>query len=235
MKGGKAFYKKNYANNIYNFFYFLLSYLLLCPSSDPPFPGKPFGSCEWTSCRSEFSANGRASPYGTPGSRAGSCTEAWARPIRRRYATCAVRCETHRIGGEGLGVGRECVPAFTALCCIFQVKAFCDVDDNKIQKGFYTYEDSKVRPATGTPNTTSLLWFNVTPAKIWVQIIGHPVRFQQWFISLNIVQQRPKPKIPVLHYKDAAAPFIVCVKLVSRRLCVVCLVFLTPCPTSLVI
>ncbi|XP_030270048.1 queuosine-tRNA galactosyltransferase isoform X2 [Sparus aurata] len=49
-----------------------------------------------------------------------------------------------------------------------KVKAFCDVDENKIQKGFYTYEESK---------------------------------------------QRPKPKIPVLHYKDASAPFIICVKL----------------------
>ncbi|KAM8878359.1 queuosine-tRNA galactosyltransferase isoform 2-T2 [Spinachia spinachia] len=49
-----------------------------------------------------------------------------------------------------------------------RVKALCDVDDNKIKKGFYTYEESK---------------------------------------------QRPKPKIPVLHYKDAAAPFIICVKL----------------------
>lgn len=28
------------------------------------------------------------------------------------------------------------------------MKAFCDVDDNKIQKGFYTYEESKVRSAT---------------------------------------------------------------------------------------
>lgn len=26
-----------------------------------------------------------------------------------------------------------------------QVKAFCDVDENKIKKGFYTYEESKVR------------------------------------------------------------------------------------------
>ncbi|XP_072513321.1 queuosine-tRNA galactosyltransferase isoform X2 [Salminus brasiliensis] len=49
-----------------------------------------------------------------------------------------------------------------------KVKAFCDVDKNKIQKGFYTYEESK---------------------------------------------ERPKPKIPVLHYKDASPPFIVCVKL----------------------
>lgn len=49
-----------------------------------------------------------------------------------------------------------------------KVKAFCDVDENKIQKGFYTYEESK---------------------------------------------ERPKPKIPVLHYKNASAPFIICVKL----------------------
>ncbi|XP_032398052.1 queuosine-tRNA galactosyltransferase [Etheostoma spectabile] len=49
-----------------------------------------------------------------------------------------------------------------------KVKAFCDVDDNKIHKGFYTYEESK---------------------------------------------QRPKPKIPVVHYKDTSAPVIICVKL----------------------
>ncbi|KAF7656673.1 hypothetical protein LDENG_00037690 [Lucifuga dentata] len=49
-----------------------------------------------------------------------------------------------------------------------KVKAFCDVDENKIQKGFYTYEESK---------------------------------------------ERPKPKIPILHYKDASSPFIICVKL----------------------
>lgn len=49
-----------------------------------------------------------------------------------------------------------------------KVRAFCDVDDKKIKKGWYTYEDSK---------------------------------------------DRPKPKIPVLHYRDASPPFIVCVKL----------------------
>lgn len=49
-----------------------------------------------------------------------------------------------------------------------KVKAFCDVDENKIKKGFYTYEESK---------------------------------------------ERPKPKIPVVHYEAASAPFIICVKL----------------------
>lgn len=49
-----------------------------------------------------------------------------------------------------------------------KVTAFCDVDENKIQKGFYTYEESK---------------------------------------------ERPKPKIPVLHFRNASPPFIVCVKL----------------------
>ncbi|XP_053333300.1 UDP-GlcNAc:betaGal beta-1,3-N-acetylglucosaminyltransferase-like protein 1 isoform X3 [Clarias gariepinus] len=49
-----------------------------------------------------------------------------------------------------------------------KVKAFCDVDENKIKKGFYTYEESK---------------------------------------------DRPKPRIPVLHYRDASPPFILCVKL----------------------
>nr|XP_060620512.1 UDP-GlcNAc:betaGal beta-1,3-N-acetylglucosaminyltransferase-like protein 1 isoform X3 [Anolis sagrei ordinatus] len=49
-----------------------------------------------------------------------------------------------------------------------KVVAFCDVDRNKIAKGFYTYEDSK---------------------------------------------EIPKPRIPVLHFRDASPPFIICVKL----------------------
>ncbi|MEQ2232266.1 UDP-GlcNAc:betaGal beta-1,3-N-acetylglucosaminyltransferase-like protein 1 [Ilyodon furcidens] len=49
-----------------------------------------------------------------------------------------------------------------------KVKAFCDVDENKIQKSFYTYEESK---------------------------------------------QRPKPTVPIRHYKEATGPFIICVKL----------------------
>ncbi|XP_031667065.1 queuosine-tRNA galactosyltransferase isoform X2 [Oncorhynchus kisutch] len=49
-----------------------------------------------------------------------------------------------------------------------KVRAFCDVDENKIKKGFYTYEESK---------------------------------------------ERPKPQIPVLHYRDASPPYIICVKL----------------------
>uniref|UniRef100_A0A8B9JSR3 UDP-GlcNAc:betaGal beta-1,3-N-acetylglucosaminyltransferase-like 1 n=1 Tax=Astyanax mexicanus TaxID=7994 RepID=A0A8B9JSR3_ASTMX len=32
-----------------------------------------------------------------------------------------------------------------------KVKAFCDVDENKIKKGFYTYEDSKERPKPKIP------------------------------------------------------------------------------------
>ncbi|XP_027696139.1 UDP-GlcNAc:betaGal beta-1,3-N-acetylglucosaminyltransferase-like protein 1 isoform X1 [Vombatus ursinus] len=49
-----------------------------------------------------------------------------------------------------------------------KVVAFCDVDKNKIKKGFYSYEDSK---------------------------------------------ERPKPKIPIQHFKDADPPFVICVKL----------------------
>uniref|UniRef100_A0A3P8VXH2 UDP-GlcNAc:betaGal beta-1,3-N-acetylglucosaminyltransferase-like 1 n=1 Tax=Cynoglossus semilaevis TaxID=244447 RepID=A0A3P8VXH2_CYNSE len=49
-----------------------------------------------------------------------------------------------------------------------KVKAFCDVDERKIKKRFYTFEESK---------------------------------------------EKPKPKIPILHYKHASAPFIICVKL----------------------
>eukprot|EP00070_Physeter_catodon_P047826 XP_028354720.1 UDP-GlcNAc:betaGal beta-1,3-N-acetylglucosaminyltransferase-like protein 1 isoform X4 [Physeter catodon] len=54
-----------------------------------------------------------------------------------------------------------------------RVVAFCDVDENKIKKGFYCYEDS---------------------------------------------QERPKPRVPVLHFRAAQPPFVICVKLVSVRL-----------------
>ncbi|KAI4566821.1 hypothetical protein MJG53_015498 [Ovis ammon polii x Ovis aries] len=57
-----------------------------------------------------------------------------------------------------------------------KVAAFCDVDENKIRKGFYCYEDS---------------------------------------------QERPKPRIPVLHFRAARPPFVICVKLwdAMSRLC----------------
>ncbi|XP_041961154.1 UDP-GlcNAc:betaGal beta-1,3-N-acetylglucosaminyltransferase-like protein 1 isoform X1 [Alosa sapidissima] len=66
-------------------------------------------------------------------------------------------------GKQGRKLYRSLTPANQK-----KVKFFCDVDENKIKKGFYTYEDSK---------------------------------------------ERPKPKIPVMHFKDSSAPYIVCVKL----------------------
>ncbi|XP_069916162.1 queuosine-tRNA galactosyltransferase isoform X4 [Oryctolagus cuniculus] len=55
-----------------------------------------------------------------------------------------------------------------------KVAAFCDVDENKIRKGFYCYEDS---------------------------------------------QERPRPRIPILHFRAAQPPFVICVKL-EACLCV---------------
>uniref|UniRef100_A0A8C4JFJ0 UDP-GlcNAc:betaGal beta-1,3-N-acetylglucosaminyltransferase like 1 n=1 Tax=Dromaius novaehollandiae TaxID=8790 RepID=A0A8C4JFJ0_DRONO len=49
-----------------------------------------------------------------------------------------------------------------------KVTAFCDVDEKKITKGFYTYEES---------------------------------------------EEKPKPKIPICHFREATPPFIICVKL----------------------
>uniref|UniRef100_A0A8V1AK53 UDP-GlcNAc:betaGal beta-1,3-N-acetylglucosaminyltransferase like 1 n=1 Tax=Gallus gallus TaxID=9031 RepID=A0A8V1AK53_CHICK len=48
-----------------------------------------------------------------------------------------------------------------------KVTAFCDVDEKKIAKGFYTFEES---------------------------------------------EERPKPKIPICHFREATPPFIICVK-----------------------
>ncbi|XP_018603489.1 queuosine-tRNA galactosyltransferase isoform X2 [Scleropages formosus] len=49
-----------------------------------------------------------------------------------------------------------------------KVRAFCDVDENKIRKGFYTYEESK---------------------------------------------EKPKPRVPIVHFREALPPYVVCVKL----------------------
>ncbi|XP_015415425.1 PREDICTED: UDP-GlcNAc:betaGal beta-1,3-N-acetylglucosaminyltransferase-like protein 1 [Myotis davidii] len=54
------------------------------------------------------------------------------------------------------------------VLCPPQVVAFCDVDENKIKKGFYCYEDS---------------------------------------------QEKPKPRVPILHFRAARPPFVICVKL----------------------
>ena len=39
--------------------------------------------------------------------------------------------------------------------------------------------------------------------------------FKSQGLILCSFQQNPKPKIPVIHFKDATPPFIICVKLVS--------------------
>lgn len=63
--------------------------------------------------------------------------------------------------------GRKLYRSLTAASR-HKVVAFCDVDENKIRKGFYCYEDS---------------------------------------------QERPKPKVPILHFQAAQSPFVICVKL----------------------
>lgn len=65
--------------------------------------------------------------------------------------------------------GRKLYRSLTAASR-HKVVAFCDIDKNKIRKGFYCHEDS---------------------------------------------QERPKPKVPILHFQAAQSPFVICVKLVS--------------------
>ncbi|XP_028935911.1 UDP-GlcNAc:betaGal beta-1,3-N-acetylglucosaminyltransferase-like protein 1 isoform X2 [Ornithorhynchus anatinus] len=66
-------------------------------------------------------------------------------------------------GKQGRKLYRSLTPANQK-----KVVALCDVDEKKIAKGWYTYEDC---------------------------------------------QERPKPKIPILHFQDAKPPFVICVKL----------------------
>uniref|UniRef100_A0A6J0SYW0 Queuosine-tRNA galactosyltransferase isoform X2 n=1 Tax=Pogona vitticeps TaxID=103695 RepID=A0A6J0SYW0_9SAUR len=80
------------------------------------------------------------------------------------------RILNHWTGFTIWNAGKQGRKLFRSLSSANQkkVEAFCDVDENKIAKGFYTYEESK---------------------------------------------ENPKPKIPILHFKDASPPFIICMKL----------------------
>lgn len=205
-----------------------------------------------------------------------------------------------------------------------QVVAFCDVDENKIKKGFYCYEDSQVRPLPTEPPWSCMwsaahtaLWGAVLgllsrhcpePSSlgkaIWARTAARPGRcspqapgvsrtpegtracphlplsllegapcrlgsvrcppqvspvaaiggwvevletrsspgsgcgpgaclrassFEQGRggglgskveqpVALLSSQERPKPRVPVLHFRAAQPPFVICVKLVSVRL-----------------
>lgn len=98
------------------------------------------------------------------------------------------------------------VAALVTHCNTFlhpQVKAFCDVDQNKIQRGFYTYEESKVSSSV--------------PAGCRVSLSCKPAVSAVLCHAVCPLQERPKPRIPVVHYAAAAPPLVVCVKLVSRE------------------
>nr|XP_020023715.1 UDP-GlcNAc:betaGal beta-1,3-N-acetylglucosaminyltransferase-like protein 1 isoform X3 [Castor canadensis]XP_020023716.1 UDP-GlcNAc:betaGal beta-1,3-N-acetylglucosaminyltransferase-like protein 1 isoform X3 [Castor canadensis] len=76
-----------------------------------------------------------------------------------------------------------------------KVVAFCDVDENKIRKGFYCYED--------------------TQGRFWHRPQGpclHEESKDSYGQPISL-QERPKPRIPILHFRAAQPPFVICVKL----------------------
>nr|XP_020641579.1 UDP-GlcNAc:betaGal beta-1,3-N-acetylglucosaminyltransferase-like protein 1 isoform X5 [Pogona vitticeps] len=87
------------------------------------------------------------------------------------------RILNHWTGFTIWNAGKQGRKLFRSLSSANQkkVEAFCDVDENKIAKGFYTYEESK---------------------------------------------ENPKPKIPIMHFKDASPPFIICMKLSQLWVCI---------------
>ncbi|XP_040100860.1 UDP-GlcNAc:betaGal beta-1,3-N-acetylglucosaminyltransferase-like protein 1 isoform X2 [Oryx dammah] len=93
-------------------------------------------------------------------------TTIWAHRVRFLEEQALPHWATFTIWNAGRQ-GRRLYRSLTAGSQ-HKVAAFCDVDENKIRKGFYCYEDS---------------------------------------------QERPKPRIPVLHFRAARPPFVICVKL----------------------
>ncbi|XP_047614380.1 UDP-GlcNAc:betaGal beta-1,3-N-acetylglucosaminyltransferase-like protein 1 isoform X10 [Phacochoerus africanus] len=95
-------------------------------------------------------------------------TTIWTLRVRFLEEQALPRWATFTIWNAGRQ-GRRLYRSLTAESR-HKVVAFCDVDENKIQKGFYCHEES---------------------------------------------QERPKPRIPVLHFRAARPPFVICVKLVT--------------------
>ncbi|XP_047614367.1 UDP-GlcNAc:betaGal beta-1,3-N-acetylglucosaminyltransferase-like protein 1 isoform X4 [Phacochoerus africanus] len=99
-------------------------------------------------------------------------TTIWTLRVRFLEEQALPRWATFTIWNAGRQ-GRRLYRSLTAESR-HKVVAFCDVDENKIQKGFYCHEES---------------------------------------------QERPKPRIPVLHFRAARPPFVICVKLFEPASC----------------
>ncbi|KAK2112488.1 hypothetical protein P7K49_012235 [Saguinus oedipus] len=102
-----------------------------------------------------------------------------------------------------------------------KVVAFCDVDENKIRKGFYCHEDSQVCGAARHHPRGGRLTTAVTLGRIHLRrgVVGTGGPALNSHRSLtdgnSYSKERPKPRIPILHFRAARPPFIICVKLVS--------------------
>uniref|UniRef100_A0A8C7EXP5 UDP-GlcNAc:betaGal beta-1,3-N-acetylglucosaminyltransferase-like protein 1 n=1 Tax=Neovison vison TaxID=452646 RepID=A0A8C7EXP5_NEOVI len=152
-----------------------------------------------------------------------------------------------------------------------KVVAFCDVDENKIRKGFYCHEDSQVcgpsapgrrasshmgcphqpssdwgmwssrcpepsslgkatRPSGGGPTAGDLRTQNgLCPCLAQVCLlctselgrgegsvqVPCPRAGPAWTPAhkTSCSQERPKPRVPILHFRAARPPFVICVKL----------------------
>ena len=75
---------------------------------------------------------------------------------------------------------------------MLQVVAFCDVDMKKISKGFYTYEESDVC--------------------VYCVIAVH------YNVLMMFVQIIPKPKVPIIHFRETHPPLLICVQCVSEHM-----------------
>lgn len=98
-------------------------------------PSGPTASASW---RSRSCSAGQPSPSGMRAGRAGGSTAACRWTHDARWAPCAFPCSSRTPAPCGT------VPEAGVPCPLPQVVAFCDVDENKIKKGFYCYEDSQV-------------------------------------------------------------------------------------------
>ncbi|XP_021096968.1 UDP-GlcNAc:betaGal beta-1,3-N-acetylglucosaminyltransferase-like protein 1 isoform X7 [Heterocephalus glaber] len=95
-------------------------------------------------------------------------TTIWTHRVRFLEEQALPQWATFTIWNAGKQ-GRRLYRSLTAASR-HKVVAFCDVDENKMKKGFYCHEDA---------------------------------------------QERPKPRVPILHFRAARPPFVICVKLVA--------------------
>lgn len=179
-----------------------------------------------------------------PGNRAESCTDASTQPIRRRCVTeLAVTPTKHQTNSTKFSTafsltvdssgGKKSHFTFIAVLMEFPGKGFlwCRREQDSERLLHVWGFQGKIGHCGYSVQQVDFDYIQVNKCPPNHFILIHYISMKLWptmmhtscvCLSLRLsLQERPKPKIPILHYKAASTPLIICVKMVGRkRVCV---------------